>query len=271
MVSPRLGHSLHRGFHLHRHSAGPAIAGMDLRRSGPHAVARHLLWAVFTPAPLSDFQNRARGRRANFQHRRFLWRRAMFTVLFLSARGARLGIARSVMRPGTASGLALAIAYLLAATVAHHARFPARETICRAAKAGSARRSARCRLPPSIWHWDGLVRAPRGVYEVRMDLSDDSTKRRDANATARSSRTRIIQTRLPMNTLKWRGNFPRCKRSCGSRDFPSRSFTKKAATPSWSFLIYAFPQIRRDRPASFTYRVRFSADGKGITQGWVRR
>ena len=26
-------------------------------------------------------------------------------------------------------------------------------------------------LPPSLWHWDGLVLAPRGVYEKRMDLS----------------------------------------------------------------------------------------------------
>src|SRR5579859_1709034 len=29
-------------------------------------------------------------------------------------------------------------------------------------------------LPPSLWHWDGLVRSQRGVYELRMDLSDKS-------------------------------------------------------------------------------------------------
>src|SRR5580704_18949445 len=27
-------------------------------------------------------------------------------------------------------------------------------------------------LPPSLWHWDGLVRTEHGVYELRMDLSD---------------------------------------------------------------------------------------------------
>src|SRR5207302_3896073 len=27
-------------------------------------------------------------------------------------------------------------------------------------------------LPPSLWHWDGLVRTERGVYELRMDLSN---------------------------------------------------------------------------------------------------
>jgi len=29
-----------------------------------------------------------------------------------------------------------------------------------------------------------------------------------------------------------------------------------------------FPPMRPDRPASFTYRVRFAADGKVISQGW---
>src|SRR6202171_89804 len=27
-------------------------------------------------------------------------------------------------------------------------------------------------LPPSLWNWDGLVRTDRGVYELRMDLSE---------------------------------------------------------------------------------------------------
>src|SRR5205807_8538478 len=29
-------------------------------------------------------------------------------------------------------------------------------------------------LPPSLWHWDGLVRGEHGVYELRMDLGDRS-------------------------------------------------------------------------------------------------
>src|SRR5580692_2672004 len=27
-------------------------------------------------------------------------------------------------------------------------------------------------LPPSLWHWDGLVNTPQGVYDVRFDLSE---------------------------------------------------------------------------------------------------
>ena len=31
-----------------------------------------------------------------------------------------------------------------------------------------------------------------------------------------------------------------------------------------------FPQVRQDRPAPFTYRVRFDAAGKVVAKGWVR-
>src|SRR4029453_9789779 len=29
-------------------------------------------------------------------------------------------------------------------------------------------------LPPSLWNWDALIRTSRGVYEMRMDLSQPS-------------------------------------------------------------------------------------------------
>jgi hypothetical protein len=31
-----------------------------------------------------------------------------------------------------------------------------------------------------------------------------------------------------------------------------------------------FPQIRPDRPAAFTYRVRFGSSGQVVSQGWER-
>src|SRR5260370_408448 len=34
-------------------------------------------------------------------------------------------------------------------------------------------------LPPSLWHWDGLVRTERGVYELRMDLADKPASDRE--------------------------------------------------------------------------------------------
>jgi hypothetical protein len=35
------------------------------------------------------------------------------------------------------------------------------------------------------------------------------------------------------------------------------------------FADIRFQSARRDRPASFTYRVRFAADGNVLSKGWV--
>jgi hypothetical protein len=53
--------------------------------------------------------------------------------------------------------------------------------------------------------------------------------------------------------------------------FPVTRFHKEGAESVVEILDLRFPQIRRDRPASFTYRVRFDATGKVISQGWERR
>ncbi|MGO9844295.1 MAG: hypothetical protein ACLPZF_24325, partial [Candidatus Acidiferrales bacterium] len=53
--------------------------------------------------------------------------------------------------------------------------------------------------------------------------------------------------------------------------FPVTQFHKEGDDAVVEFSDKRFPQIRRDRPGSFTYRVRFSADGKALTQGWVGR
>ena len=53
--------------------------------------------------------------------------------------------------------------------------------------------------------------------------------------------------------------------------FPLTRFHKEGDEAVVEFSDLRFPHIRQDRPASFTYRVRFSGDGKVISQGWVRR
>ncbi|HEY4977966.1 MAG TPA: metal-dependent hydrolase, partial [Candidatus Acidoferrum sp.] len=69
------------------------------------------------------------------------------------------------------AGLALACSYLLAATFAHHValqrivEFANRENV-------QVENIGALPYPPSIWHWDGLIRGPRGVYELNMDLSE---------------------------------------------------------------------------------------------------
>jgi len=53
--------------------------------------------------------------------------------------------------------------------------------------------------------------------------------------------------------------------------FPVAHYHKEGDEAVVEFSDLRFPHIRPDRPASFTYRVRFSSDGRVITKGWVRR
>jgi hypothetical protein len=53
--------------------------------------------------------------------------------------------------------------------------------------------------------------------------------------------------------------------------FPVSRFHKEGSEAVVEFLDVRFPQIRRDRPPSFEYRVRFSGEGKVLSQGWVKK
>ena len=52
--------------------------------------------------------------------------------------------------------------------------------------------------------------------------------------------------------------------------FPVTRFHKEGAEAIVEILDLRFPQMRPDRPSSFTYRVRFAADGTVLSQGWVK-
>jgi len=53
--------------------------------------------------------------------------------------------------------------------------------------------------------------------------------------------------------------------------FPVTRFHKEGSEAVVEFLDVRFPRIRRDRPPSFEYRVRFSSDGGVLSQGWVKK
>jgi hypothetical protein len=52
--------------------------------------------------------------------------------------------------------------------------------------------------------------------------------------------------------------------------FPVTRFHKEGTDAIVEISDLRFPQMRPDRPATFTYRVRFDANGNVISQGWVR-
>jgi membrane-bound metal-dependent hydrolase YbcI (DUF457 family) len=226
-----------------------------------------LLWVIFTPAPFL-ISRIAQVVGAPISNTAILVATLLFAVLFLlpAVRGWGLCVPYETW---SRAGLTLAIAYILAATVAHRAafervkQFAAQENL-------EVQAIGALPLPPSFWHWDGLVRAPRGVYEMRMDLSDKLLKS-GGSPDAEVLEHTYYPDAFPNEFIEAARQLPDVQKVLWFARFPVTRFHKEGADAIVEFSDLRFPHIRRDRPASFTYRVRFSADGQVITQGWVRQ
>jgi membrane-bound metal-dependent hydrolase YbcI (DUF457 family) len=122
-------------------------------------------------------------------------------------------------------------------------------------------------LPPSLWHWDGLVRTDRGVYELRMDLSD-----KPATDTELLTREHHYYPDTPPNSyIDAARRLPEVQKILWFSRFPVTRFHKEGDAAIVEISDIRFVQSRRDRPAAFTYRVRLSADGNILSQGWVTK
>jgi hypothetical protein len=122
-------------------------------------------------------------------------------------------------------------------------------------------------LPPSLWHWDGLVRTQRGVYELRMDLSGRPVG--DGNVLALEHH---YYPDAPPNTfIEVAKRLPEVQKVLWFSRFPVTRFHKEGDVAVVEFSDIRFVQTRRDRPAGFTYRVRFSSDGNVLSKGWATR
>lgn len=122
-------------------------------------------------------------------------------------------------------------------------------------------------LPPSLWHWDGLVRTNRGVYELRMDLTDKPAS--DAELVTREHH---YYPDAPSNSfIDAARRLPEVQKVLWFARFPVTRFHKESDVAIVEISDIRFVQSRRDRPASFTYRVRFAADGNVLSKGWITR
>jgi membrane-bound metal-dependent hydrolase YbcI (DUF457 family) len=119
-------------------------------------------------------------------------------------------------------------------------------------------------LPPSLWHWDGLVRTEHGVYELRMDLSD---KPSDTELIAQEHH--YYPDAFPNSYIDAARRLPEVQKVLGFARFPVTRFHKEGDVAIVEFADIRFQSARRDRPSSFTYRVRFAADGNVLSKGWV--
>jgi membrane-bound metal-dependent hydrolase YbcI (DUF457 family) len=225
------------------------------------------LWVLFTPAPLL-VSRIAQSVGAPTSSAAILVATVLFAALFLlpAARGRGL---RVPFAAWNRAGLTLAIAYILGATVAHHVAFERVKQFAAQEKLDVEAMGA-LPLPPSFWHWDGLVRAPRGVYEMRMDLSDRLLKGGDSDNAAVIERT-YYPDAFPNEFIEAAHKLPEVQEVLWFARFPITRFHTEGSDAIVEFSDLRFAQMRRDRPSPFTYRVRFSKDGGVLSQGWVRR
>jgi membrane-bound metal-dependent hydrolase YbcI (DUF457 family) len=122
-------------------------------------------------------------------------------------------------------------------------------------------------LPPSLWRWDGLVRSERGVYELRMDLSDKAASYGELLALEH----RYYPDAPPNSYIETAKRLPEVQKVLWFARFPVTRFHKEGDDAVVEISDLRFPRTRPGRPASFTYRVRFAADGNVLSQGWVTR
>ncbi|MBA0084351.1 MAG: metal-dependent hydrolase, partial [Acidobacteria bacterium Pan2503] len=122
-------------------------------------------------------------------------------------------------------------------------------------------------LPPSLWHWDGLVRSERGVYELRMDLGVPSASDTDLLA----SEHRYYPDAPPNSYIEEAKRLPEVQKVLWFARFPVTRFHKEGSEAIVDILDVRFSRTTADRPPAFTYRVRFGADGSLLSQGWATR
>jgi membrane-bound metal-dependent hydrolase YbcI (DUF457 family) len=128
-------------------------------------------------------------------------------------------------------------------------------------------------MAPSLWHWDGLVRGPHGVYETRIHFGEPSDQTQAAPTDppgALPLEYRYYPDAAPNSYIDAAKQLPEVQTVLWFARFPVTRFHKEGGDAIVEISDLRFPHLRPDRPASFTYRVRFSANGNILSQGWVK-
>jgi membrane-bound metal-dependent hydrolase YbcI (DUF457 family) len=181
---------------------------------------------------------------------------ALFLLPALGGKGLRVRYAT-----WNRAGLAAAILYLAAAFYAHRAALERVEKFASLFQLPAESLGA-LPLPPSLWHWDGLVNTPHGVYEVRLDLSEQPD--------LASVEHRYYPDALSNQYIDTAKRLPEVQKFFWFSRFPVTRFHKEGSVAIVEFFDVRFSSIRRDRPASFTYCVKMDEAGHVIAKGWER-
>lgn len=156
-----------------------------------------------------------------------------------------------------AIGVYVAIAYVGACGLAHHAAMQKVEAFAAANHVNVVRIGA-VPVPPALLDWGDAIRTPDGVYQARFDLRDPEppTFRFSADSPPDAFTARALE--LPEVHLYW--NFAR---------FPIIRTAVEDDRHVVDFGENRFVDRRRQRPQPFTYSVVFDAAGNVIEQGWL--
>jgi membrane-bound metal-dependent hydrolase YbcI (DUF457 family) len=195
----------------------------------------------------------------------------VLAALFLlpSVRGFGLKIKRTSWN---LAGLVVALCYIAAAFYAHRTAFARVEKFV-ALEHLEPQAVGALPMPPSIWHWDGLVRAPHGVYEMRIDFGDapgDAGLPPGTSAQALPIEYRFYPDAPENSYIEAANRLPQVQTVLWFARFPVTRFHKEGGDAIVEIADIRFPHERPDRPASFTYQVRFSSTGTLLSQGWEK-
>jgi len=228
-----------------------------------------IMWLIFTPAPFL-ISRIALIVGAPTSNEAILAATLVFAALFLlpAVRGWGLRVPYLIWHR---LGLTFSILYIITAGFLHHKALQRTEEFAKANQIEVQSLGA-LPLPPSFWHWDGLVRSSRGVYEVRMEISDSilPSSRQPLPATPDLIQHTYYPDAPANSFIDAARGLPEVQKVLWFSRFPVTRFHREGSEAIVEFLDMRFPQIPPNRPQSFDYRVRFTSEGKLKEQGWVK-
>jgi membrane-bound metal-dependent hydrolase YbcI (DUF457 family) len=228
------------------------------------------IWLVFLPVPLLIAAiGRAVGAPISFPA--IIAAVALFTAIFLlpALRGWGLRIRHSSWN---IAGFVCSLVYIALAAYSHHVAL-ARVQAFAAWDHLDVQALGALPSPPSLWQWDGLIRTPHGVYELRMDLSDKSSivPAPAANSSSDPSvEYRFYPEAFSNSYIDAARRLPEVQKVLWFARFPVTRFRKEGNEAVVEISDMRFVSRRPGRAPSFTYRVTFAGDGSVLSQGWVR-
>src|SRR5260370_28288102 len=232
----------------------------------PEKVRRRAvgMWLVFVPAPFLIAKIAAIAG-APISDRVVLSAIVILAVLFLLP--AFLGWGLKIQQDTwNRAGLAAAVIYVACTVYAHHVAFSRIQKFTQVDHLQFESIGA-LPLPPSLWHWDGLIRPSRGVYKLRMDLADNPVN----NGELLALEHHYYPDAPPNSYIEVAKRLPEVQKVLWFSRFPVTRFHKEGDVAVVEISDIRFAQTRRDRPAPFPYRVRCSLDGHILSHGWVTR